>query len=558
MKKNDYLNLSREELIDEIIKLNKRTKYGLVWEDKKEDVIEKIAEEFPFFEENKNKEILSDNNYPFNFIIEGDNYHSLAALNYTHKKKIDVIYIDPPYNTGATDWKYNNKFVDNNDSYRHSKWISMMNNRLRLAKELLKSDGVLICAIDENEIFRLGLLLEQLFPSNEIHCITIVHNPRGIQGKNFSYTNEFAFFVLPKGKKIINGIKVEDKNIKWRNLRDNGGESDRGDAKNCFYPIVVKNNKVVGFGDVCKNNFSPKNQTVKNGSDYYVYPIDPKGVEKKWRYARQSVESIINLLRVKENKGQLEIELGKKTESVKTVWHGSKYDSNEHGKKLINSILNDISFDYPKSIWNVYDCISSIINNKKDAIVLDFFAGSGTTGHAVLKLNEEDNGMRQFILCSNNENNIVSKITYPRVKKIIEGYKDNNTKIKINGIKANLKYFKIDFIDAEYNDRNIANLFSKSTDIICIKENSFNLVVNKKDFKIYKNLNHYTGIIYNNLSISEFKNEISSFNKKINIYIFSLGDDDYSDEFEDIEDKIKIFPLPQSIIKMYKKIYNAT
>ena len=351
---------------------------------------------------------------------------------------------------------------------------------------------------------------------------------------------------------------VEDKNIKWRNLRDNGGESDRGDAKNCFYPIVVKNNKVVGFGDVCKNNFSPKNQTVKNGSDYYVYPIDPKGVEKKWRYARQSVESIINLLRVKENKGQLEIELGKKTESVKTVWHGSKYDSNEHGKKLINSILNDISFDYPKSIWNVYDCISSIINNKKDAIVLDFFAGSGTTGHAVLKLNEEDNGMRQFILCSNNENNIVSKITYPRVKKIIEGYKDNNTKIKINGIKANLKYFKIDFIDAEYNDRNIANLFSKSTDIICIKENSFNLVVNKKDFKIYKNLNHYTGIIYNNLSISEFKNEISSFNKKINIYIFSLGDDDYSDEFEDIEDKIKIFPLPQSIIKMYKKIYNAT
>ena len=234
---------SKVKLMDEIERLKKelkkKKKYGLVWEDKPEDVVEMCKEKLPVLKEVKSKGIMTDKTKPVNLLIEGDNYHALSVLNYTQKGKIDVIYIGPPYNTGARDWKYNNDYVDSNDAYRHSKWLSMMSNRLALAKKLLKRDGVLICAIDENELAHLGTLLEGLFPDHEIHCVTIVHNPRGIQGKNFSYTHEYAFFVFRNGLKVIGRRKIEAENVEWRNLRDNGGGSLRTDAKNCFYPFIL-------------------------------------------------------------------------------------------------------------------------------------------------------------------------------------------------------------------------------------------------------------------------------------------------------------------------------
>jgi len=190
-----------ENLKQVIKRLKSRKRYGLVWENKLEDVVESCKEKLPVLAEESGKEVKTKQNKPVNIIIEGDNYHALSVLNYTHERKIDVIYIDPPYNTGAKDWKYNNNFVDINDTYRHSKWLSMMDKRLRIAKRLLKKDGVLICAIDDNEFNRLGLLLEEIFFGKELHCMTIVHNPRGIQGKNFSYTHEYAYFVLPNKDK---------------------------------------------------------------------------------------------------------------------------------------------------------------------------------------------------------------------------------------------------------------------------------------------------------------------------------------------------------------------
>ncbi|MBL7086298.1 MAG: site-specific DNA-methyltransferase [Candidatus Cloacimonetes bacterium] len=552
MSKNNYQNWTKEDLIKEVELLKKRKKFGLVWEDKKEDVVEQCKKELPVVKEVKSREIITDKNKPVNLLIEGDNYHALSVLNYTHEKKVDVIYIDPPYNTGAKDWKYNNNYVDVNDAYRHSKWLNMMSKRLQKSKNLLKNNGVLICAIDDNEFYRLGALLEDIFPSHEIHCITIVHNPRGIQGKNFSYTHEYAYFVFRKGINVIGNRKIKLEDISWRNLRDNGGESLRTDGRNCFYPIIVMNNKVIGFGYVPTNDFHPQKQTVEKNGQYHIWPIDIKGVERKWRYARQSVEQIQHLLRTKKTERGYEIQIGKDYGTVRTVWQDSKYDANEYGTKLVHSLVSDTHFDFPKSVYNTYDCIAPILYERKEAIILDFFAGSGTTGHAVLILNKEDNGRRRFILCTNNENGIAQEVCYPRIKAVIKG---NIKYEEITKINANLKYFKTDFVDAEPTDKNKKKLTEQATEMLCIKEETFEEVLDKKTFKIFKNNDHYTGIIFDQLSISEFKKEIKDIKSKFSIYIFSLGDDAFDEEFVDVKQKVKLSPIPEAILRVYRRIF---
>ena len=421
--------------IAEIEKDIKGKKYGLVFEEHRESIDETLENNLPVLVEDEG--LFIDNGGQMNFLIEGDNLASLKLLEKTHKGKIDLIYIDPPYNTGAKNWKYNNDYVDSNDLYRHSKWLSMMNERLIVAKKLLTQKGVLICAIDENEVATLKLLLEEIFGVGyEYVCVTIVHNPRGIQGKNFSYTHEFAYFVIPKGDKIIGGRKIPESEIDWRNLRDNGGESLRTDARNCFYPIIIDGENIIGFGDVVYDDSIHPSQCENKDGLYYIYPIDIKGIERKWRYARQSVDKIKNLLRIKKVKDRYEIELGKPYGTYRTVWIDAKYDANEYGKKIINALIPDCPFDFPKSLWNVYDCLYAVISENKKANILDFFAGSGTTGHAVMQLNAEDGGERKFILCTNNENNICREVTYERIKRVID--KEDYS--------AKLKYFKVDFV----------------------------------------------------------------------------------------------------------------
>src|SRR3989338_1714528 len=297
-------------------------------------------------------------------IIKGNNLLTLHCLKQKFRGQVKLIYIDPPYNpdSKANTFCYNNKFNE-------STWLTFMKNRIEIAKTLLREDGAMIVAIDENEHLETGLLLKEVFKDYEIHCITIVHNPRGVQGTNFSYTHEYAFFVIPKNKKTICDRKIDEKDIDWRNLRDNGGESLRTDARNCFYPIIVKGDEIVGFGDVPKHDFHPKAQTEKKENLFYIYPVDIQGIERKWRYARQSVESIQNLLRVKNIKGRYEIELGKDFGTVRTVWQDAKYDANEYGTKIINALVPNNKFDFPKSVYTVHDCIYPIISERKNAVV---------------------------------------------------------------------------------------------------------------------------------------------------------------------------------------------
>lgn len=368
---------------------------------------EKVLTNVKKFKDNKfeNTDVFEDSS----IIMKGNNLLAISSLEKRYSKAIDAIYIDPPYNISNKNdtFLYNNKF-------KHSTWLTFMKNRLEISKKLLTKNGVLMIAIDENEQAYLGVLLDELFPEYEKHLITIVHNPRGVQGTNFSYTNEFVYFVIPKGKKVINDRELSEEEIEWSPLRNWGGESLRTDAKNCFYPIIVKGNKVVGFGDVSPDDHHPKRNEVTKDGEKYIYPIDNSGIERKWRYARQTVDEIKDLLSVKKlSNGEYDIVLGKNFGQYKTVWTNKRYDSSVHGKQLLSKVVSDSEFTFPKSLYSVYDCLYAVVGNNKDARILDFFGGSGTTAHAVKLLNEKDNGDRKFIVIEQMdyiENTIVNRI----------------------------------------------------------------------------------------------------------------------------------------------------
>lgn len=557
-RKPDYTTWSKEELVKRIDALEKRKKYGLVWEEKPEEVVEMCKEKLPVLKEVKNKGIITNKDKPVNLLIEGDNYHALSVLNYTHAKKVDVIYIDPPYNTGARDWKYNNDYVDQNDAYRHSKWLSFMHNRLILAKNLLSREGVLVCTVDDNEQARLGVLLEELFPSKQITCVTIVHNPAGIQGNNFSYCHEYAYFIYPKLGRFIGYQIRDDQDLDIRNFRDvTGEESLRNAAVNCFYPIYVKDGKIKGFGPVSNKDFHPNkiNITREDGL-IEIYPVDPQGVERKWRFARHTVESIKNELRAKYIKGRKvwDIIRLKNKFNYKTVWIDPKYSSNNYGTQLLNKIIKRNSFSFPKSIYAVLDCIKAASNDNKNAIVLDFFAGSGTTGHAVLELNKQDSGRRKFILCTNNENNIATEVCYPRIQKVIKGYK-NPSGDKIEGLGGNLKYFKTSFVPSEPTDKNKEMLTKQSIEMLCLREDTFDFVSETDTIKIFRNKEKYTGILFDQMEIPNFKKIIKEFDKPVSVYVFSLSDDDFAEEFADMRDKVKVCSIPEAILRVYRRIF---
>lgn len=555
----------QKEILDlkaQIKKLQKNN-LGLVFEDKPEDIVTQCQENVPVLKEVKTRRIISDDQNPNNLLIEGDNYHSLSVLNYTHKKNIDLIYIDPPYNTGAKNWKYNNDYVDKEDEYRHSKWLSLMRHRLNLAKNLLKDDGVLICAIDENEQAHLSVLLEQIFYAHELHTITIVHNPRGVQGTNFSYTHEYAIFVIPKNSKTIGDRVIEEEDIKFRGLRDNGGESLRTDARNCFYPIIVKDGKIIGFGDVVPNTIHPKKEEKKKDGDY-IYPIDTEGIERKWRYARQSVDKVKHLLEVVESKNGKEIQIGKDFGKYRTVWIDKRFDANEYGAKLLQEIVPNCGFDFPKSLYTVYDCLFAVVGDRPQANILDFFAGSGTTGHAVFEMNKVDGGKRKFILCTNNENNngngtggIAESVCYPRIKNVIKGYKDKKNK-KVAGLGGNLFYYKTDLVNIEkihkIPDEAKIRVTYEAGEMIAVREDTLNEVEKNEWWQIFEGRGRMTAIYFkeDKSKLAKLIEKLEKKNTPVALYIFSWGKNEYKGEYSSIN--IRVEDIPEPILEVYKEI----
>jgi adenine-specific DNA-methyltransferase len=541
---------TKDELIEIIKGLKRRKKFGLVWEDNLEEIVKLCETELPVLEEVSKLAITKEKDQPTNVIIEGDNYHALSVLNYTHAGKVDVIYIDPPYNTGARDWKYNNHYVDSNDNYRHSKWLSFMEHRLILARSLLKPSGVLIIAIDDNEVHHLRLLLEELMPAYDIASVTIVQNPRGNITNNFARTHEYALFIIPKGVKAIGRTKKE--NVTPRKMRRWGHNSTREARPTMFYPIYVKDGVVVRVGKTPSVDFHPNSRNIqlKNG-ETEVWPIDQNNVERRWNFGLDKVVKEFDRIVPIEKNGIVDLFLSQEDTTTKTVWTDSEFEAGRNGATLVRTITG-VDFPFPKSIYTVKRCLEIIIENKPDAVVVDFFAGSGTTGHAVLAINDEDNGSRKFVLCTNNEGKIAEEVTYPRIKNVINGYADTI------GISANVRYFKTRLVSKQKtDDQTRIELVARSTEMICLREDTFEKVIETKLFKVFSNSKHYSAIVFEPDAIILLKDALVKLkdDKPIHIYVFSLSNDTYESDFIDLGRKHELCPIPESILEVYRRIF---
>lgn len=580
--------------------LKKQKKYGLVWEEKPEQIVEDCRTKVPILRLKEKKKgvslvVSTGETRGENILIEGDNYHALSVLKYTHKEKIDLIYIDPPYNTGARNWKYNNDYVDKEDEYRHSKWLSFMGHRLEIAKDLLSKNGVLICAIDENEHAHLVVQLERMFPAHEIHSIVILHNPKGVQGTNFSYTHEYAVFVVPQNKKVIMDRGLRDEEMYVSNLRNWGSESLRTDAKNCFYPIIIRGGKIVGFGEVAPDKFHPKSANEPKGKDVLVWPIDEKGVERKWRYARQSVEAIVDVLQVEQGKkGRIQIMIAKDYGTYKTVWADKRFDASEYGTKLLREIVPGCDFDFPKSLYAVYDCLCAVVGENKQATILDFFAGSGTTGHAVLEMNKKDEGSRSFILATNAEvgeerekefrlkykidaetleawkitkkkewtefcdsYGIAASVTYERLRRVISGYKNKKGE-KVAGLGGNLRYYKTDLVDIERlhrtPDQAKVALTYQVGEMVGLREGTLDETEKNEWWQIFEGSGRQTAIYFkeDKQKLPELVEQLERAKKPAALYVFSWGKNEYRSEYASAT--IRVEDIPEPILEVYKEI----
>jgi adenine-specific DNA-methyltransferase len=385
---------------------------------------------------------------PCHTVINGENYHVLKALTWTHRGKVDAIYIDPPYNTGAKDWKYNNNYVEKSDLYRHSKWLAMMERRLRLARELLNpADSVLVVTIDEKEYLRLGLLLEQVLPEARIQMVSSVIKPEGTNRPNeFSRTNEFIYFAMFGDSRVIptlddmTGREVGEGEaaIEWRNLRRRENTSTRDARPNQFYAIFVDPEKraIHSIGDVLPPEVDKA--TVQPPKDCYAcFPVKPDGTEMLWgltpealkRLLKQGFARVSNpekgakkaviqylaggtvkaissgAIRIsgRDEQGAVQGVFEQDTSMPKTTWNMGSHNAQTGGTLMLSAILPRRKFPFPKSLYAVEDSLRFFVSNKPEAIVLDFFSGSGTTAHAVMRLNKQDGGRRQCISVTNNE-----------------------------------------------------------------------------------------------------------------------------------------------------------
>ena len=394
--------------------------YEFTWVGKKAAIVEAnkpIRKTLrPCIEESKNWDSTE------NLYIEGDNLEVLKLLQESYLGKVKMIYIDPPYNTGKN-YIYRNDFsidsaeyddeagIVDDDGARlvanpvgaarfHSAWMSMIYQRLLVARNLLSPDGIMVVAIDENEFASLATMIKEVFgESGYAHSyVSIVHNPRGQQGINFSYVNEYLIFVYPNnGKKYLADFPKDE--VDSRTLRDSGTESDRTDARMCFYPFYVKENKIIRIGDVPDNSFHPLSaNVVMDDGCIEVWPMTDDGDEKKWRYARQSVDAIFSKLEPKMGRKSVQIIFNKDEGTMRSVWANARYDSSEYGTKLLDKLFGGAPFTFPKSLYAVLDCIKAATKEDKNAIIMDFFSGSATTAHAVMQLNAEDGGHRKSIM----------------------------------------------------------------------------------------------------------------------------------------------------------------
>jgi adenine-specific DNA-methyltransferase len=492
-----YDQLSKDELIKLVEKLESRKKYGLIWDEEKvKEQFEKDAQNaLPVLKEVRGKEILDkDDTKPVNILIEGDNYHALSVLNFTHQGKIDLIYIDPPYNTENKDFKYNDSFVDKQDTYRHSKWLSFMSKRLRLASNLLKDNGTIFISINEEEFAHLKIICDEVFGESNYmvnFTIKVRHEDRILKGdKDFHEVVEYL--LLYRKSSAFQPFKRK---------RDNtSNEEYVYEVKELGKPKKVKfGNKTVemfkpGQFEIIKSEASINKLkkinirgSIKEGNSsgrFYMKYLEPLALEQMG-----------HLYKVPDmGSDDLGFRYFVTPESEKQI-NGSYFQGVPVDRADIKEVPYPNYFDYEEEFNNVgyeggvdfrngkkpIDFLEKVfelgnLTENKNAVVLDFFAGSGSTGHALLEFNQERPGNRKFIICTNNEANICEKITYPRLVNVFKGYKTRKGE-KIDGILGSLKYFKTKFVKKSANiDDFKIRITSECAEMLCLRENVFDLI----------------------------------------------------------------------------------
>lgn len=440
--------LTNEEKSELLGLLRKQKKYGLVWEDKPEDVEERLREELPVLVEDISKAIIStEADAPNHILIEGDNLETLTALAYTHEGKIDVIYIDPPYNTGNNDFVYNDKFVDKEDSYRHSKWLSFMAKRLCIAKQLLSDKGVIFISIDDNEQAQLKLLCDEIFGENNFiaSCVRKRRDSQANLSHNISPIHEYVFIFCKRYDDLLNKIPaiIDDKDYR------NPDNDPRGPYKTM----------------PCTN---------KGGAVYSVTTPTGRIITEEWRFKKETYDALLEDNRLVfprggEGKPRYKLFLrDKKNEGVLANTWLSEIASNQQGTIELKDIFDELPFNNPKPIGLLKFLL--ILGSQTNSTILDFFAGSGTTLHATMQLNAEDGGHRKCILVTNNENNICEEVTYERNKRVIKGYTTPKGE-EVAGLAGNtLRYYRTSFVGRNRSIKNMRQLMNLSTDMLCIKE----------------------------------------------------------------------------------------
>lgn len=554
-KLEDY---SKEELISIIKSIKKQKKFGLVWEDKPEKVATDCKEKLPVLNEDASKAISKAPGQPTNIIIEGDNYHSLSALNYTHAGKIDIIYIDPPYNTGNKDFAYNDKIVDKEDSFRHSKWLSFMSKRLQLAKSLLKDDGLILISIDDNEQSQLKLLCDAIFGEpNFVETFIWEKNPNPTFLNKYSRSS--AEYIMCYAKNKLTGLLSLDGGIISSTETDaplqNKGNPKRkiyikkGMAKSLFQDQHIKAGNY-GLVDVLddvdfKDNTNDNDFTIKGTfrmTQETLYERIENGEQLLFKTPRMSPR-----LSYSANTTH--------SAPLKTLW-SDKYGTTQIGNNDIKDIFKALPFSYPKPVKLIKGILS--FKDKKDSVVLDFFAGSGTTGQAVLELNKEDGGDRKFILCTNNENGIAEDITYPRISTVISGIRLDGTKYS-DGIPANIRYFKTSFIEKEETlDKLRRKLSPACEDMIRIREGVFNKTIDDDLFKVFEENGRIVGVIYDRFELEKYIDQIEKLetDKPVHLYVFSYDNSGRLDEVtKTTKHEYESQPIPEGVLEIYKKIF---
>ncbi len=419
-------------------------KYGLVWEQHEEAVDVKMRTHIPVFKEDMDREIAAAAGEVYNFLLEGDNLHSLRLLEKTHKGKVDVIYIDPPYNTGSHDFVYDDSYVDSIDGYRHSKWLSFMEERLKIAQLLLSKSGCIFISIDANEFAQLKLLCDSVFGENNfIGCLIWRKKTGGGQTDEFFVTEH----------EYIMGYR-KSPDFKWIEYTQDANPDDyKYEDKKGQYKIV----KLEKWGSSAHREDRPTMYSAiidPDGNE--IYPIAPDGKDGRWRVGLDRLDRLINSNRVHWQKDKS----GRWTPYEKVYFSEAKgkllksrsilYDVAETGTatKLLTSIFGrkDV-FENPKPV----EIIKFILKHTTGNIILDFFAGSGSTAQAVMEFNAEEDTERHFILCTNNENGICENVTYPRIQTVISGVREDGSRYS-DGLPANLKYYRTDFVSKDEED----------------------------------------------------------------------------------------------------------